>query len=447
MRLPTVRRLADQAGRVIAGRFLRDGLWIFGAYAVTIAAGLVSVRLFTELATQSVFGGANLLLGVLTLGTQTLLAPITQTQIRYHVGYKDAGSADAYTWRMARYTAGAAGTMAAVVALALLIWPSARAGAHVWVIFELAAWTAVSSYRSLLLNRVQAERRQKLYSLWLGGESVSTMVCTATVLYFFGTIEGYIAGQVLGTALTALMFGRLPPLSTARRLGPDDPDRETARLQIRRYGVPFAPFALLAWVSNQSDRYVLAADLSTTAVGQYVAAFGIASRLPSLVGGLLADLFKPALFEAENRSDFVRAKRLLAIWLATLAGATIVLILALFVFGDQVADLLLAKSYRPGAKEIMCWIAAGYGFTVLAQVLEVQILALGDSRVLLWTKLAGAVANLALAIAIVPIFGVIGAARANVAGQLFQFAVTFWFGRHLQRKRDLQRAGSPQEAS
>ena len=320
---PFVRMLLDHTRRILGGRFLRDGLWIFAAYGVTIVTGLVSVRLFTELATQSVFGGANLLLGVLTLGAQALVSPITQTQLRYHVAHQDAGQADGYTWRVLRYSAASGGIMVAVVSAALIVWPSARAGAHLWVVGELAAWAAVSTYRNVLLNRVQAERRQHRYSLWLGAESASIMICTAGMLYVSGTIEGYLAGQVLGMALTALAFGRLPPLAAARRVATEIDGREAARKQIRQYGLPFASFAFLGWLSNQSDRYVLAADLSTTAVGQYVAAFGIASRLPSLVGGLLNDLFRPALFEAENRSDHRQAGRILFTWLGAKKPITI----------------------------------------------------------------------------------------------------------------------------
>ena len=422
-----------QARRALGGRFLRDGVWIMGAYGVTIISGLVSVRLFTELAMPSVFGGANLLLGVLTLGTQTLLAPITQTQLRYHSAHRDEGNADAYTWRIAKYAGSAAVLMIIVLAIVLLAWPAARAGAHIWVIPDLAAWTIASTYRSVLINRIQADRRQKYYSLWLGSEALSTMACTAVVLYFSPTIEGYIGGQALGVTLTALAYGRIPkrPPAAARQ----DLSVAGVQAQIRAYGLPFAPFALMGWLSNQSDRYVLAAYLSTAAVGQYAAAFGISSRLPQVAGGLLNDLFRPALFEAENRGDFARGKRLLMAWLVGLTATITVLIFALFLFGDHLADLLLAKAYRPGAKESMGWIATGYGFTVLAQVIENQIFAMGSSRTLLWTKLSGGVANVALAIAIVPAYGVLGAARANVVGQLFQLLATVWAARLLQAKR------------
>src|SRR6185503_16170867 len=105
----------------------------------------------------SVFGAANLLLGLLTLGMHTFLAPITQTQIRYHSAYNDAGDGDVYTWLIARLAAGAAAAIIVLVCTILLLWPGARGGAGLAVIGWLAAWVAVSAWRGVLINRAQAE--------------------------------------------------------------------------------------------------------------------------------------------------------------------------------------------------------------------------------------------------------------------------------------------------
>ena len=404
-------------------RMVREGLWIIVAYCVTAAAGLISIRLFTELAPQSVFGSANLLIGVLTLGMQALIAPITQTQLRYHTGYRDAGAAGHFTMQVARFAATAAAIIVLIMSATLLVWPSARAGSGFAIIGCLAAWIAISTYRAVLINPVQAERQQKRYALWISSEAIAQMLCTAGLLAIWPTVEGYVCGQVAGTALSAVTFGRLPRRSSGTR---PEADSSRAWRQIIDYGLPFAPFAFLGWLSNLSDRYVLATFLGTAAVGQYVAAFAIGSRLPTLLGGLLADLFRPALFEAATRSNHARANQLFAIWLAALGAGVAVAVLTLIVFGDAIANILLAEDYRRNASEIMTWIATGYGFSVIAQVVENRLLSLSASRTLLWTKLAGAGATLSFSILLIPHHGVIGAAVASAAGQLLLLVATSW---------------------
>ena len=400
-------------------RFVREGLWIAAAHGITALAGLISIRIFTELAPREVFGGANLILGMIGLGMNILVAPIAQTQVRYHSAYNDAGEGDAYTRAILGFALRAAIVVITVMCVVLLLWPAGRVGAGLAIAGWLAVWIALSGYRGVLINRLQAERRQNRYAMWLGAEAVLTMLCTAGMLWVWPTIEGYCVGQVSGIGIAVLGFGRIPK-RVAVNAAAATYLRHRAWGQITSYGLPFLPFALLGWVSNLADRYVLAANLDVAAVGQYVAAFGIASRLPALLGGFMNDLFRPALFESESRGEGARADRLFVLWLSAVAVSIAVLVSLLYMVGDVVSLLLLAPSYRPGAKEIMCWVATGYGFITLAQVVENKILAAGRSGILMATKFAGAAANLMLAVILIPSGGAMGAAMANAAGQLCQ---------------------------
>lgn len=405
-------------------RLTRESLWIVAAHALNAIAGIASIRLFTQLAPQSTFGGANLLIGVLTLGMHTLIAPATQTQVRYQSFYADRGTGDAYTWLVIRLSLACAFAMVIGMCVVLLVWPAARAGAGASVVGLLAIWILVSTAKAVLLGRLNAERRQKQYALWVACEAVFLLLCTGGALALWPTVEGYIAGQTLALASSMILFGgpqmwRLARASTSERVL-----RGTAYKEMINYGMPFAGFALLGWLCNLSDRYVLAAYLGIAAVGQYTASFAIASRLPGLAAGLLTDILRPVLFELENRSDTANVDRLFIVWLAVLGAVSTMLIILLALFGNIVARILLAESYRVNAPEIMCWIAVGYGCTNLAQVIEIRVLALGASRALLWSKTAGAVANLAFAVYFISLHGVVGAAQANAAGQAIQLLTT-----------------------
>jgi O-antigen/teichoic acid export membrane protein len=406
--------LVGLARRAAGKRILRDGLWIGAGHATTVLAGIISIRIFTELAPASVFGGANLMLGMLSLGMSAALAPLAQTQIRYFMTHEQSGNGANYTRLIARYACLAAVILATISSAALLLWPMLRAGASLWIIAFVALWAVATAARAVLIGPVQAERRMQRYAAWISTEAVLLLTCTALALSLHPSIEAFIGGQAAAIALTVLMFGRLP-----RQVRHDAQILNMtaeARAQIVRYGLPFLPFAILGFIYGQTDRFILAATLDTAAVGTYVAAFAIASRIPSVTGGIMTDIFRPILFEAETVGDFARGQKIFRVWVGVMAGVSLTVAAGVYVFGNILAQLLLAEPYRSGAREIMALVALGFGFNSIAQVLENRLLSFGASSVLIWTKLAGGIANVACALVFIPLLGGLGASLANALG-------------------------------
>lgn len=427
-------RLRHQAAGFRRRPLVREGMWVAAGHGVTAIAGLVSIRLFTELAPQSVFGAANLLIGMLTLGMHALLAPITQTQIRYHTAYNDKGEGDAYTWLIARLAAMSAAAIIALVAAVLLLWPEARAGAGVGLIAWLAAWVAVSVWRNVLIGRVHAERHLKRYALWFSTEAVLLMICTAAILSIWPTVEGYVAGQVIGLTMPLVVFGGIQsPTRNMLVLRNNDLSTRVTR-QIVDYGLPFSGFMIMGWLANLSERYVLAGQLDTAAAGVYVAAFGIASRPATMVAGLLADVFRARIFSMEGRGGSGVAQRDFRAWLGAQILASASIAVLFFLFGDLIAKVLLAEGFREGAPAIMCWVAGGYGLLAIALALEIRIFSYEQPRKLLGAKATAAAGNILFAMMLIPIWAINGAAMANAASQLvYLLACTWIVGRYTQR--------------
>ncbi|HJZ45283.1 MAG TPA: lipopolysaccharide biosynthesis protein [Hyphomicrobiaceae bacterium] len=431
--MPTsmAQRLRRRAAAFRQRPLVREGLWVVAGHGVTAVAGLVSIRLFTELAPQSVFGAANLLLGMLTLGMHALLAPITQTQIRYHSAYNDAGDGDAYTRLIARLAAGAAAAIIVLVSAALLLWPGARGGAGLSVIGWLAAWVGVSAWRGVLINRAQAERQQKRFALWVGTEALLTMGCTGGTLALWPTVEGFIAGQVMGLAIAALIFGSPAFLRAGPPIGADM--KRVVFSRVATYGLPFAPLSVLGWVSNLSERYILVAYFDTATVGLYVAAFAIANRLPQIPSNFLADLLRPVLFEAQGRGQFIVVRKVIMTWLSGLTLIAALSIAVVIQFGDLIAYLLLEATYRAPAIQLMPWIVGSAIATTFTMALDQYLMSHGRSRVLLIPKTIAPAASLACSVALIPQYGLVGAALAHFAGQAAQLLTTILLVAALRR--------------
>ena len=83
-------------------RITGEGAWALAGQVAAAAAGLVAIRLLTELAPKEVFGEASLVLGAMMLGRQVFLGPIWNAQLRFHPEYRQKGQARWFTREIAR---------------------------------------------------------------------------------------------------------------------------------------------------------------------------------------------------------------------------------------------------------------------------------------------------------------------------------------------------------
>ncbi len=198
-----------------------------------------------------------------------------------------------------------------------------------------------------------------------------------------------------------------------------------------RYAFPLIALALWGWVINYGDRYLISLYLSEADVGQYSVGYGLGAKLVILVS--------PFVVHSTRQVYALRAANVptKAVWLvqrkylftyAALAGSACV---AYLLLRDELGLLLLSDTYKE-AFQIGPVIAFGYLFLTLIHLLEVQWYAYGYTRLILWTTIAGAVANIGFNLIFIPYFGLIGAAFASLLGFLIQFVVAcFLYKSHL----------------
>ncbi len=196
--------------------------------------------------------------------------------------------------------------------------------------------------------------------------------------------------------------------------------------------------ALLQWLANMGDRYVLASLLGAAAAGQYLAPFAIASRGFVMANGVMTDLFRPKLFDAETHGEHTRANHIFLAWLGAYLAISSVGLAAVAVLGNWIVWLLLAAPYREGAVAIMLWVGVGYSINGLTTAFENRLFSLGHSAQILPPLGFGAVGNVLFALLLIPSYGVIGAAQANCLSFTVQFVVTaFVLWRALRTKSAL----------
>lgn len=437
--LASLERLLPQ--RAVSRTFLRTSALVAAGHFLILLIGIASLRVFTELAPRETYGAANLALTALALAMQLVVAPVVNVEIRYMTEAARAGRADAFAGQALRWALAAAAALSVAVGAVILGMATAGRPIAGITVASAAGWILASTLRNVVISRLQAEQRMAAYMLGRVAEAALIAVAVAGALAWIGGPEGFVLGQVAALGLVAAGLCLLAPWPTLRLLT----KRETSEgfgEKIWRYGAPFVPMAALIWLANLGDRYVLAGLAGTAEAGQYVAVFAIGSAGFGLAGGLMGDLFRPRLFDAENAGDRAQAARIFTAWMVTCGLIVGGGLLALAILGNWIASLVLAESYRAGALPIMLWIAAGYAIRGLSIVCENRILSLGRSGRLVSPLAVGAVANVVLAILLVPANGAVGAAQANFASFALQFAATLLVMQRLLAERRATEEGA-----
>jgi O-antigen/teichoic acid export membrane protein len=420
---------------VNARQLIRTGALIVCAQAAVAAVGIAALRVYTGLASPAVFGESNLVLSALGLGLQLFVAGFTAALLRFYSEAPTRAAGDEFARATLRWALRAVGLLSGLLLVAWLI--GRVAGASPFTLSELTlgiAWLLVMTLRNVLMSCIQAQRRQAVYARLQVIEALLLFGVTLAALAVTPSVVAFLTGQTLAILLVVLLIVLTDGDNRAvLAWGAAPTDRFDRKAM--NYGAPFAPLSFLSWLANLGDRYTLAALLGSSAAGRYVAPFSIASRGMLIANAGLCDLFRPVLFDAENRRDADGARQAFTRWIwGSVALSSVGLVIVYFA-GSLIARVLLAPDYRDGAVEIMLWVSMGYAVSGITQIVECRLLSLGHSGRLLLPMILGALANVLFSVVLVRRNGIIGAAQATCASFCFQNAATTVFLMHALRRR------------
>lgn len=416
----------------------KEGVWVVIGQVMTAVAGLAGLRLLTELATKELIGQASMLLGAFALLRNLFLAPVGNLQLRFHPEFVASGQAGWFTRTVTHFTwFGAAGLWLSLVA-GLLVWRALDPGVSLMSMLAIATLMACTEVpRSVRLNWLSAERLRGASAVWSSTEAWLAVAGAACAVAWRSTSETYLAGQALGVLSGLLLFGVMffPAIPRDAQAAPAD-GRERLKSLVVSYGLPFVPLALVGWISNLGDRYILAGHLGAAEVGVYSAAYGLASRPFLMVGGVMSGFARPILFQAEGQGRSGKANRIFALWIGITAAVSALGVFLFWLLGDRVAAVFLAEQFRhKDTTMAFVWVASGYSFMNLIQVLENRLLSKGVSSRLVLPSVAGAVFNVVANLVLIPRFGLLGAAQATAATFVLQAILVAEVSRAAVRER------------
>jgi hypothetical protein len=202
-------------------RVAREGGFVVAGQVAVALAGLIGIRLLTELAPGHVFGEASLLMGLLMLGRNLFLAPFYNVQLKFHPEYGARGQGTWFTEQMAFY---AGRSLICVLALGVplyALWRWTEGGFRPLLLAVLAIILLLDNAKNLRLGRYNAERRQARSAAWAVAEALMAVILGAAALWCSTTTEAYLLGQAAAAGIVLGIFVHLAPALPQTGAGPN----------------------------------------------------------------------------------------------------------------------------------------------------------------------------------------------------------------------------------
>ena len=184
------------------------------------------------------------------------------------------------------------------------------------------------------------------------------------------------------------------------------------------FGIPLIPNSVMWWVSNASDRYLLAAMVGISSVGIY----SVATKFPIILAQFSAVFFKSwqssAIEQdaAKDSSDYhTKVFNSYAVILFLISSLILICIkpLMLILVAD---DFYIAWKYVP-------FLLLGAVFSALAGFLGVNYNVAKKTKKALFSTIVAAVVNIILNIILIPNYGIMGASIATLISFFILLAI------------------------
>jgi O-antigen/teichoic acid export membrane protein len=383
-------------------------------------AGLITLPIFARVLTRAEYGIIELGYATLTVALALTDAGMSSAALR---SFYDYGSNEEEERRTVVTTAFATTTVLAVAVAAVIVL--LRDELSRWIFGVPLEGTLLVVIACLLLTlntwRFASEvMRVRLMAFSylataLVAATLTTVISVTGVLALDWRVKGIFLAGVIGNSVAAAFALTSIRHSFGRRL---------SRIELRRmlaYGLPLVPAAVSAWALALIDRIILSHIGSLQQVGQYA----IANRLASLLTlGMTAFLFALTPFLLSTYSDDPEKEK--AARARTLTYLTFVLSLGglvLTLFAKEIIDVV-APRFGEAYKAVgpLTLGLLGYGVTSLLAI--GLMLARTTGRGAILTLLAAGV-NIGLNFALIPSFGIVGAAVATTVGYAL-LAITYY---------------------
>lgn len=250
-----------------------------------------------------------------------------------------------------------------------------------------------------------------------------TMIVTATTLVLslllVGVLQWGLWGVFAATGLAQLV-GSVACVALMRDwLNPRHFDRARAR-EMLRFGLPWVPGAIALWVIDLSDRLIIRLFGSDSDVAKYQLAYTLSAAASLFVQAVQPGWMPFALSIKDQPNARETYARLFSLYLA--AGCAVAIAVSVVA---EPAIAVIAPPFYGSAAGVVGILAVSYVVGGARTIAHTGTFFGGRSRAAAGAVIVGAAVNVALNFALVPWFGIEGAAAATLAAQAATVVLAF----------------------
>ena len=292
---------------------------------------------------------------------------------------------------------------------------------YIGLAITTAIATQLFNYRLVLY---QAERKPKVFVLL----SFLAFGLTASLCVFFVVVarRGAI-GMLTGKLGAALIVAAVAMILVRHALASSfhwSFVRETAAM-----GLPLVPHLLMALGLVSADRFILEHYRDLHAVGLYSVAYTF-GMIMSLVTMSLNQAWAPIYYDLARQSEDGRRV------LSQMCSGLIIALAAIACFGSSIARDFIAhfldRRYA-AAGRVVPWIIGAYFAHSLFSMFCLAAMQARRTKVLVWASFLALVLNTLLNFALIPGFGMYGAAYATFGAYVVEAVVMYFLAQRMFR--------------
>lgn len=273
-----------------------------------------------------------------------------------------------------------------------------------------------SCLHSLCSQFVRSQDKVRLYAIDGVLYTIFTTFFTILFLLHFKLgITGYVGAIILSDFIsTAFLFvtARLYKYVTF-----NIKDKLISKAIIK-YSLPLIPNTIFWWITNVSDRFIVAYMLGADANGLYA----ISYKIPTIIT-LVSTIFQDAWqISAMGEKNIVERQRFFTNVFKTYSSIIFIAASALIMAVKVVMKILVSESFYEAWRYVPFLIMAT-SFSCLVSFLDSIYFVEKKSNLSMATTFIGAIANIILNFILIPIVGINGASLATFISYLTVFAV------------------------
>jgi len=386
-------------------RFTPEALWVLVGQIGIAVAGLVAVKVLSNLLSQAEFGKLALAITLMSFVGVNIFGPFGQGFMRFWSISKERENLDVF-YRVSNRFIICISVFAVLVAVAIALFLFIARHAE-WAVLALLSLvlgiiSGMISMRTSVWNAMRQRRKIALVSIFDGFSK--PLFAALLVLLTVRTVNIVLIAYLLEAFLILFVVDRIYVKNTGVRLykypftKSDNFFRNDLSREIISYSWPFAVWGIFGWAHLFCDRWVLNMFFGLEVVGGFAVVSQLASYPLIFGSGFLSNLLTPVAFQRAGKlSDRLQVNSAVKILKVMTAIYIIGLIIVVVFFSFFHNQLVLLISNQAFAKYsyLLPGLTVAWGLFYLGQVLTQFGLLYNKTQVYIYPKIFASLIALA----------------------------------------------------